>query len=707
MTPSARKRLLSELRLESEWLSQRQPCQSNMVPLFPSATCFFGCAPSIQTESARSSSAEQPKRDSKAHQLYTLAGPACILSVMPEPPASQEIGKRADHQRVRLQWASLCKSQPVFGDPVDRIINPQQCAVAPNDEPLQWVQDPFSRPTSTTAILAGTRRDSPGTTLRVLGDPAPLSPVIQPYPFYNKRNRRRACSIHAQLESGARLQNLPPEVKAYKTAWDREEPLSIPPTCSCASEAVAGRYQQLIKCIVDALTAHIPMTPQSPLPAVSDDPSKPPPPPLVEASVLREMEDLMTQQADCSACGGLQYYPFSFIETPLTHDCSSLLDFCERVPLPPNTEVFCDGPKVTACISCRSPQHEWEVYKALYVANEHRCAVIYDVCTSHYYPCHKPSKLYWSRSSIMRVPVSSSGGSGVTLSPGVVQPDTTNVVTQSPSSVHSPRSVNGAENNMVAEEPTEALGDVADSPLQVLWRSLLPAFKSPLSPPLQCPFNLSRCQPHSLFSLSGIPSLTSPDLRRVYCITPRHLSASFDPSAVITRDECLAIEEAHKKRVHWDETLALHKEVLQLRRQHTVADHRLNMLRQQAWGFRLATPDMVTTSPGGGLQVTQPTPRSVLRIQPVGPTWNARTGSNTQPTRPEPRRSPSHNRGSNTSQSKGRSENPGGGGGGGRRDPMPRYTPNAFPSAAASRIHAGRSSTHTRDPSSSSHNERR
>eukprot|EP01056_Protomagalhaensia_sp_Gyna25_P005189 Protomagalhaensia_sp_Gyna_25__5188@NODE_61_length_5787_cov_21_667015_g45_i0_p1_GENE_NODE_61_length_5787_cov_21_667015_g45_i0NODE_61_length_5787_cov_21_667015_g45_i0_p1_ORF_typecomplete_len671_score98_81dsRBD2/PF17842_1/0_21_NODE_61_length_5787_cov_21_667015_g45_i06362648 len=658
----ARKRLLSELLLESEWLMKRVRASSsnsstsrptctetNANPtastttttnapaplLFPSASAFFGCASTIVSKTEDPIIAAETKPT-----LWAKAGPACILAALP-----------AKRPRLRLQWASLCRSLPHFGDPEDRVLNPSLAAT----ESLQWVLEPFRRTAPLTAILTGTHKEA---TARLLGDAAPLSPVVQPCPFFQRRNRRRTCAIHRSFETiGSEVQaRSPPEAKAYHAAWDRQEPLSLPPTCSCAqAEAVIAWIRKISETL------------SSPA-ASSSESTEVTPETATISSLMTEAENLLASGGFCSTCSGLQYHPFSFIEVPLSHECQTLVDFCERVPLPPKTQVFCDGPKITVCVVCRSPQHEWQAWKALFSAGEHRHAAIYDVCSAHYFPGYRATKLYWTRGLVKKAetPLATQPPSVVreetvmreeaappeppeapvetALSPSLAVPG------QSPASIHSPRSLEPEAMSLEAPEPDVL--EAGDSPLQRAWRALAVPFESPLKPPPALPLNMARIQPHPLFVATGQPALTTPDLRRIYCLMPRPIP----PNLSIPPQECVAIETAHRERICHAEQTALQEEVCSLRRQQIVADHRLTLLRQQAWGFRLTTPELPPVPPA----------RPLLRTQPVPPVERRRSPP------AAPRREPPI-----------------------RRDVPPRTVNAAYASAAASRINATRNPSHT------------
>ncbi|EZG55085.1 hypothetical protein GNI_118450 [Gregarina niphandrodes] len=104
------------------------------------------------------------------------------------------------------------------------------------------------------------------------------------------------------------------------------------------------------------------------------------------AELLELEEELLYEAETCKTCGGLTYYPFSFIQIPLSSHLPTLQQVLEVFCLPPNTDVTCDGPHITATITTKSPAHEWRCFQAVAVKCPDRPPLIYDVCGESFIP---------------------------------------------------------------------------------------------------------------------------------------------------------------------------------------------------------------------------------------------------------------------------------------------------------------------------------
>lgn len=350
---------LEEILLEVSWLEKRRPLAKtpSFQPLFPTALQFYGCWEESEQEKLRLSQSQRKLKN-------------CLLKSLPKD--SDETGL---FDRRRPAYAALVEPTPLFGDIAEvEALNPStRVEVEGEQTHLTWLSTPqltHSLPLTIMTSAANTRAAK-----EMLGYSRPLSPVLQPQnQFHVKRSKRKCCPLHRDPSksspSTTDISSSPISTseKACAMVWNMEEPLSLPPLCSCPNETLIARYTKLIS-------------------AVGKE----------DLSALQiQAEGLMEGAGVCSNCAGILYFPFSFVEILLSQDVPTLAEVADVYPLPANTDIYCDGPRVTACIIAKNPKHEYDICRGLAALDALQHAKIYDVCSYHFYPGAQLSEYYWT-----------------------------------------------------------------------------------------------------------------------------------------------------------------------------------------------------------------------------------------------------------------------------------------------------------------------
>lgn len=544
-----RHQFVHETLAEAEWLAKRAKRGRVQLPVgystFPTALHFFGSQVSSRSEVSVSSKST----------IFGAAGNGCLL--LSSPSSGEE--KRPAYDRRLPKWATLAFPDPEFGDRAEIAVFNPPAGVSVEDEvsELTWLANPLSPPSLPVAILMAARDCVVARNL--MGDSRPLSPVIQPhFPFHVRRNKRRSCPTHAPKEIDPQEEG-DTDARAYKAAWNRGEPLSLPPLCSCANDELIASYTELLGLceLTDSGTPEL-------------------------ALLEQRCAAFLAERGACGVCAGLQYYPYSLLEVSLSHDVPGLAEVVQVYPFPSETDCYAEGPKVTLCVVAKSPKHEWEIYKALLAVHATEAVVVYDICSVHFRPGVQLSDLYWSR----------------TL------PTSTTVVPMSPTA----QPLSATEMPITVPPLSKTVPPLLNSeqPLTVSGT----AYSTPLYSPPQHLLNISTQKS----SLQGTPinSFASRGCRRPFCVRPRVLPDPVALRACVSDAELAQLQSAHEERVLSAQTKPLIQEIFKCR--FVAAQELLDLqgLRDQALALNLTATPRIPVKPPPALQVIEvPTMASV------------------------------------------------------------------------------------------------
>ncbi|KAH0483028.1 MAG: hypothetical protein KVP17_002928 [Porospora cf. gigantea B] len=227
----------------------------------------------------------------------------------------------------------------------------------------------------------------------VYGVPSPLSPLQQP--TAKPMNYARLCVYHYDDNTAATQKNgkdCHPHL-----LWQRTEPLVTPPLCSCDNPKLRSILEEQglvldpvrppaspMQSPLDTLSAVSPITREflSPMsPAVLPEPRE-------------ETEGCIDRV--CNGCGGLLFFPHSFIQIPMTRDWPLLSEVSFKFNLPGSAVLYCDQAKHVTVIVSSTAAEEVETLTALsqsYLKLD-EAVLIFDVCSSHFVPFATPPASY-------------------------------------------------------------------------------------------------------------------------------------------------------------------------------------------------------------------------------------------------------------------------------------------------------------------------